>query len=135
MENRSNFNEAKIGRQLPELEGLREKIMEKGQDLQKEAPAEREKIIKQEIEEKLKEFQGQTMASVPLSDRDEADEISGFSKEDQVQALVSLTFEKGLKKAINVAKKINNPALIDSFHDTLIDRYYEMLVSQGVIKM
>jgi hypothetical protein len=132
MENRSNFLPERPIIQLPEVGGLREKIIEKTAEIQNESPESREKILRQEISEKLSQFQ--SITSVPLTDRDEADEISQFSPEEQVHSLVSLVFEKGLEKAVSVAKKIDNPALLDEFHDTLVNKYYEMLVNQGVIK-
>ena len=134
MENRSNFLPERPISQLPEVGELREKIIEKTAEVQNESPEAREKILKQEISEKLSELQSLSVSSVPLTDRDEADEISQFPQEEQVRALVSLVFEKGLDKAVSVAKKIDNPALLDEFHDILVTKYYEMLVNQGVIK-
>jgi hypothetical protein len=129
---RENFE-----RQLPSIEGLKEQIEQKQFEVQSELPENKEKIIKKEISEKLKEFQSNSsdVSSIPLSDRDEASEISKLSVEQQVEALVSLVFEKGLDSSVSTAKKINNPAILDSLHDILIDKYYEMLVSQGVIKI
>jgi len=131
--NKDNYREF-FEKPLPEIEGLREKLQEQEKIFEKEQPQEKEKLIKKEIEEKLKEFQTSTTSGIPIDDRDEADEIVGFSPEQQVEALVSLVFEKGLEKAVSVAKKINNPAILDQFHDTLVDKYYQMLTSQGVIK-
>jgi hypothetical protein len=134
MENRPNFDLEAFGNKLPELEEFKEKVSKKTVEIQKESPEAKEKILKQEISEKLNEIQSLSVASLPLTDRDEAGEISQFSPEEQVQFLVSLVFEKGLEKAVSVAKKINNPALLDEFHDILVNKYYEILVNQGVIK-
>jgi len=119
---------------LPEIEGLREKLQEKQIELKDESAETKEKAIRKEIEEKLKGIQPLQQPNVPLSDRDEADEIAKLSAEKQVEALVSLVFEKGLEPAVSVAKKINNPAILDGLHDILVDKYYEMLITQGVIK-
>lgn len=134
MEHRSNFSQEIPVVRLPEVEGLREKLAEKTIEIQNESLELKEKILKQEISEKLSALQSTTVADMPLAERDEADEISKFSSEEQVQSLVSLVFEKGLENAVIVAKKINNPAILDEFHDTLVNKYYEMLVNQGVIK-
>ncbi len=48
--------------------------------------------------------------------------------------MVSLVFEKGLEEAISVAKGIDNPAILDEFHDILADRYYKELVEKKIIK-
>jgi hypothetical protein len=48
--------------------------------------------------------------------------------------LISLVFEKGLKEAISVARHLQNPAILDEFHDTLVDQFYEKLVREKIIK-
>ena len=50
-------------------------------------------------------------------------------------ALVSLVFEKGLDAAVSVAKQLENPAILDEFHDILADRYYKELVEKKIIKL
>ena len=35
---------------------------------------------------------------------------------------------------ISVANDIDNPAILDEFHDTLVDRYYQELVDKKIIK-
>jgi len=129
-----NFNREAFRGKLPDIEGLRERISEKEVEFGNEAPEAREKIVKEEIKGKLRELHSLSPFDIPLAGRDQADEISKFSSEKQIEALVSLVFEKGLEEAVSVAKRINNPAILDGFHDTLTNKYYEMLVSQGVIK-
>ena len=46
----------------------------------------------------------------------------------------SLVFEKGLDAAVSVAKQLENPAILDEFHDILADRYYKELVDKKIIK-
>jgi len=48
--------------------------------------------------------------------------------------LVNLVFEEGLEKAISLARKLNNPAVLDEFHDVLVDNYYNFLVEKKIIK-
>src|SRR4030066_2564268 len=128
-----NFNQEAFKEKLPDIEGLKEMASEKEVEFGKEAPEAKEKIVKGEIKGKLRELQSLSPSDIPLAARDEANEILKFSSERQTEALVSLGFEKGLEEAISVAKRINNPAVLDGFHDTLANKYYEMLVSQGVI--
>ncbi|MFH1780716.1 MAG: hypothetical protein ABH841_01830 [Candidatus Nealsonbacteria bacterium] len=113
----------------PEVEALREKIgkVSEGQ-FQEKAPEEKEKIIKDEIKSYLHELQGVPAATAPLATRDEADEIKKFPANQQVGALVALAFEKSLGEAIRVARRLDNPAILDEFHDILIDRYYQALI-------
>jgi len=47
---------------------------------------------------------------------------------EQVDALVEIALTKGIAEAVNVARHLRNPHLLDDFHDALIDEYYEKLV-------
>lgn len=51
----------------------------------------------------------------------------------EIEALVQIAFEKGIGKAIKMAKAKNDPHLLDDFHDALIDRFYQKLVEAGKI--
>jgi len=97
-------------------------------------PEKEEKAVKQEIKNYLRELQQTPTTVAPLVTRDEAKEINKFPATQQVGALVSLVFEKGLEEAISVAKGIDNPAILDEFHDILADRYYKELVEKKIIK-
>jgi len=48
--------------------------------------------------------------------------------------LVTLVSEKGLNEAISVALALDNPAILDEFHDTLVDHYYQVLVEKEIVK-
>ena len=52
----------------------------------------------------------------------------------QVQELVNMTFEKGLDTAIERAKATKNAALIDAFHDAVVDELFAHLVERGKLK-
>lgn len=118
-----------------ELEQLKEKIKKLEAQLEKETmPAEKEKIVKQEIKNYFQEITKTPSFSSSTKVRDEAKEIEKFSKPEQIGALISLVFEKGLKYAVGVAKNLNNPAILDEFHDTLVDRYYQILIEKNVIE-
>lgn len=129
-----NFNPEKIV-PGPEIETLRERVEKVGEGIIKEsAPEEKEKAVKQEIKGYLKELQRMPATAAPLATRDEADEIKKFPPSQQIGALVSLVFEKSLSEAIQVAKNLDNPAILDEFHDILADRYYKILVEKKIIK-
>jgi len=51
-----------------------------------------------------------------------------------IQELVNLAFEDGLNAAIEKAKKMKDPYLLDAFHDLLADRLYEELVKRNKLK-
>ncbi|MDD5146334.1 MAG: hypothetical protein PHN39_01095, partial [Candidatus Pacebacteria bacterium] len=71
----------------------------------------------------------------PVSTRNDADDIKDKSATEQVGALVSLALSSGVSKAIHVAQDLNNPAILDELHDTLIDTYFNQLVQMGIIKL
>ncbi len=48
----------------------------------------------------------------------------------QIKELVDLAFEKGIAHAIEKAKSIGDPFLLDKFHDTLINELYQELVEK-----
>ena len=51
----------------------------------------------------------------------------------EVNRLIELVSEKGVKGAIAQAKN-SNPFVLDAFHDALVDKLYEELKSRGLIK-
>ncbi|PIR71844.1 MAG: hypothetical protein CO145_00155 [Candidatus Nealsonbacteria bacterium CG_4_9_14_3_um_filter_37_13] len=119
----------------PEVLELRERIEKLEAQLEREkVPEEKEKMVKQEIKSYLQELQKTPSFAPPPATRDEAEEIAKFESSQQVGALVSLVFEKGLLEAISVANALDNPAILDEFHDTLVDRYYERLIKEGILK-
>jgi len=120
----------------PEIVELKERIEKLETQLKKEkAPEEREKIVKQEIKTYLRKFQKMPAFAAPKVVRDEAKEIAKFPTTQQVSTLVSLVFDKGLREAISVARALNNPAILDEFHDILVDRYYQILIEKGILKL
>ncbi len=52
----------------------------------------------------------------------------------KVQALVNVAFMKSIDEAIKEARATNNAALIDAFHDLLVDELYQHLVERGKLK-
>jgi hypothetical protein len=65
-----------------------------------------------------------------------ADAPSYMSEElrDKVQNLVNVAFTKSLDEAIKEVRATNNAALIDAFHDALVDELYGYLVERGKLK-
>lgn len=51
-----------------------------------------------------------------------------------IEELVALAIAKGLASAIKVANSLKNPHLLDEFHDTLADKYYEKLLEMRKLK-
>jgi hypothetical protein len=117
------------------VEELKKRIEKLESSLEKEKGFEKkEKAVKQEIKSYLQELQQTPSFAPPITTRDEVKEIIRMETSQQIGALISLALEKGLSKAISVAQAINNPAILDEFHDTLVDRYYEALIEKGILK-
>lgn len=70
----------------------------------------------------------------PKEIEEEAKRLGCEEHHGQIQGLVDIAFQKGLDRAIEVAKKMNNPHLLDEFHDTLVDKLYNDLVQRGKLK-
>ncbi len=52
----------------------------------------------------------------------------------QVQELVNTAFTHGIDQAIKKVRATNNAALIDAFHDLLVDELYNYLIERGKLK-
>jgi len=52
----------------------------------------------------------------------------------KVKELVEMAFAKSLNEAIETAKATQNPALIDAFHDMIVDELYQHLVESGKLQ-
>ena len=73
--------------------------------------------------------------SVPVQKpKPEADNFKGLEKNQQLKNLVDLAFYKGIIYATDVARDLDNPYLMDEFHDTLIDRLHKELVERGKLE-
>ncbi len=124
-----------LGADLAEVVELRERLKKLETKLGKESTSqEKERLTKQEIKAYLQELQQVPLPPTSTKTRDEADEIKSFEPSQQVGALVTLVSEKSLNEAISVALALNNPAILDEFHDTLVDHYYQILVEKEIVK-
>ncbi|MFY9462036.1 MAG: hypothetical protein WAP51_02445, partial [Candidatus Sungiibacteriota bacterium] len=55
------------------------------------------------------------------------DSAARSAREEEIQTLIRVSFEKGVRAAADIAKR-ENPWLLDELHDRLIDEYYQKLV-------
>jgi alanyl-tRNA synthetase len=118
-----------------ELEELKKRIERLEIQLEKEkSKEEKERLVKEKIREYIYEVQKTPSFAPPSKVRDEAKEIEKFSRPEQVGALISLALEKGILYAVSVAKNLKNPAILDEFHDVLVDKYFQILIEKRVIK-
>lgn len=64
----------------------------------------------------------------------ETKQIKKLPQERQIQALVDLALHKGLRHSIDTARALNNPYILDQFHDMLVGHLYKELVEKGKLK-
>ena|SRR3989338_11086638 len=132
---------ADIERRLAEKKALQ-------QAQQGEQPAVQERdILREVVKEKAQEFVPSYQPSAPtvvqlppddtlLPSAPVSEPPSYLSDElkSKVQELVDLVFAKDLAEAVKEVSKINNPALLDAFHDVLVDQLYDVLVERGKLE-
>ncbi len=80
----------------------------------KEEKEAREEIIR-ELERDVLSAQARTRAQKQAAD------IRNQSEQDKIQRLLELAQTEGLAYAVEVAKKTDNPLLLDKFHDALVE--------------
>ena len=61
------------------------------------------------------------------------DDTAFYAREEEMQSLVQLSFAKGVRQAIEAARR-ESPWLLDELHDRLIDEYYQKLVQAHQIQ-
>lgn len=60
-------------------------------------------------------------------------DLKKLDKTNQMKSLVSLSFNKGIFFAVEVAKDLDDPYILDELHDELVKQYRE-LVKNGKLK-
>lgn len=63
-----------------------------------------------------------------------ARDLKDLEKNQQLKNLVDLAFQKGIAYATDIAREMNDPYLMDEFHDTLIDQLHKELVERGKLE-
>jgi len=90
-------------------------------------------IVGERIQRQIPEYQPAPPAQpLPAKPQQDDSSLSYVLPElkDKVQELVNTVFNKSLDEGIKEAARSNNQALIDSFHDVLVDELYNMLVER-----
>lgn len=70
----------------------------------------------------------------PTSQTQDPVQQTNESIKNKVKALSDIAFEQGLDEAIEEAKKLNDPYILDEFHDALTDNFYKKLVEAGKLE-
>jgi len=135
----NNFREAfNVHKEIGELE---QRLQEKKRELAEKKESEKydKELIKESIKEKTQFSEITTTPpakpfAAPKVIIKKAKQIKGEKKEKQIKLLTDLAFERGIIHATEVANKLDDPYILDEFHDTLVDELYKHLVEQGKLK-
>jgi len=60
--------------------------------------------------------------------------IKKLEKNQQLKSLVDMAFGKGVAHAVEVVRNLENPYLMDEFHDVLVDELHKTLVEKGKLE-
>ena len=122
---------ATIEQEIAQLEKqLQEKKANLGQQPeQKELPPDKE-VLRQVVGEKIQQHMPQYVPKpTPQTQTDDTGSVPLELKE-KIQELVNHVFQNSLDQGIKEAVKSKNPALIDAFHDVLVDQLYDTLLER-----
>lgn len=73
-------------------------------------------------------------AAAPILLPQDLKKIKKMSRSSQLKILLEIALDKGIHQAIGLARDLDNPYLLDEFHDALIDELRQRLVEAGKLK-
>lgn len=77
---------------------------------------------------------GNAAVSVVSPFAEKARELKRYEKTQQLKGLIDLAFQKGIAYAVDVARGMDNPFLLDELHDVLIDELKKELIERGKLE-
>ncbi|MDO8569883.1 MAG: hypothetical protein Q7R89_03900 [bacterium] len=122
-----------------DIKWLEERLEQKKRELAGgglEAKEERE-VLKDIIKEASQTSTPLSTTQVSLSDDDvkkKAGELEEKKHHEIIDEFINIAFSKNLASALKVAESFKNPHLLDEFHDTLADQYYQKLLDARKLK-
>lgn len=118
-----------------EIANLEQQLAEKRASLEQqsaetsqEVPHEKE-LLRQVVGEKIQQH-APTYQPAPQKQQDDQSSYDDPQLVDKVQELVNLAFNKSIDDAVRSVVQSGNPALIDAFHDVLVDKLYDTLLER-----
>jgi hypothetical protein len=125
---------ATIEQEIAQLEKqLQEKRANLGQQPEQKELSPDKEMLREAIGEKIQQSAPTYIPKpTPQTQTNDTDSISQELK-DKIQELVNHVFQNSLDQGIKEAVKSKNPALIDAFHDVLVDQLYDTLLERKKI--
>ena len=121
-----------------EIFDLEKRLAEKRAMLGREKQKPLEQIIEQE-KAKIQTTIQQTATDDPASKaqeptKEKAKELKRYEKTQQLKGLIDIAFQKGVSYAVDVAREMDNPFLLDELHDVLVDELRKELIDRGKLE-
>lgn len=93
-------------------------------------------IVGEKIQENIPKQGVESQTAVPVQPAPAVEPPLYLSPElkDKIQQLINLAFSKSIDEAIQEAAKTNNAALIDAFHDVIVDELYNALIERNKLE-
>ena len=119
---------------LKKFEQKRAEVLKQPEFKEGELSKEKEKeILREAISERIEKVPP-LLPAQQKAIAQKVQQIKAQPKERQIQLLTEMAFEKGVFEAVEVARRLDSPYLLDEFHHALIDELYNRLVEQGKLK-
>lgn len=119
-----NFSEEEINKeelifeQKEVSEDEIEKTIEKKEEIEKDLFSKKEREIKEELKEEIEKIK--LTSNLADDAKQKAVQIQSLGKKGKLQRLLNLAEEKGIAFAVMVAQNMNDPYILDTFHDLLV---------------
>lgn len=125
-------NPLSIEQEISDLEQqLAEKkaALESGSESAESLPDDKE-ILRDVVQQKIQQHAPQYQTPAKKQQDDDGESYNDPQLVDQVQGLINIAFSKSIDEAVKMAAASDNPALIDAFHDIIVDQLYDTLLER-----
>lgn len=131
-----NFERGETPDKQAEVEKLRQEIAEMRKQLAEKKAEIRPEVFVETAQEGAPGAEQVEAVSISAAQatRPDTQATQAIDADDQVKILCELAFQKGVDVALKSAQELNNPYVLDEFHDTLVDQLYERLISEKKIE-
>jgi len=118
---------------IKNFEAKRAEVLKQPEIKEGELSVEKQKeILKDVVYEKVMNAQYTPIQQQAV--QQQTQKLKDEPKERQIELLIQMAFDKSVVEAVGVAKGLDNPYLLDAFHDALVDKLYNKLIEQGKLK-
>jgi hypothetical protein len=133
----SKFEQEKTFNKHAEVEKLRAEIADMRKQLAEKKVEIKPEFFVESAQEGAKSAEQTEAASIgqPITAGAASQSPQTLITDEQVKTLCDLAFQKGVEAALKAAQELNNPYVLDEFHDALVDQLYDRLISEKKIEL